>query len=137
LFAHAPGKRARKIRSQFHYFGRWKDPQDALRAYSRARDDLYAGRPIRRRTGLVTVKYVCDHFLTEKKKLVDNCELRPRSFSDYLNSCIRIADLHRSVAALDLAPDAFSGYRAKPAETRGPISVGNEVQRRRTVFKRA
>lgn len=43
LFPHATG-RAKKIRGKLHYFGKWADPDAALRRYVEERDDLYAGR---------------------------------------------------------------------------------------------
>ena len=40
LFPHATGRWAKKIKGRMHYFGRWDDPEGALRAYR----DFVAGK---------------------------------------------------------------------------------------------
>ena len=64
LFPHATRRWAKKIRGKLHYFGPWKDPEAALQLYLAKRDDLYAGRtPVKSSDGL-TLRELCNHFLS-------------------------------------------------------------------------
>ena len=42
LYAHASGRWAKKIRGKLHYFGKWADPDGALRKFLDEVDDLQA-----------------------------------------------------------------------------------------------
>jgi hypothetical protein len=44
LTAHPAGYWCKKIRGRLYYFGRWDDPEGALKKYLEQRDDLHAGR---------------------------------------------------------------------------------------------
>ena len=44
LFAHATGRRAKKVRGVMRYFGPWEDPEAALNPWLEQKDDLLAGR---------------------------------------------------------------------------------------------
>src|SRR5262249_32938662 len=85
-----------------------------------------------------SVRDLLNHFLTSKKRLADAGEITPRTFGDYHAICERIKGafgLTRPVE--DLAADDFETLRAGLAKTLGPVALGNEVQRIRTVFKYA
>jgi len=43
LFAHDNGQWAKKINRKLHYFGRWDDPDAALKKFAKDKVDLYAG----------------------------------------------------------------------------------------------
>ncbi len=138
LFPHAAGVWAKKIRGKLHYFGPWSDPDAALEKYLDERYDLHAGRTPRVKGDGLTVRDLLNRFLTAKKHLVDTSEIAPRTFTDYHITCQRIGGefgLDRLVD--DLAADDFEGLRATLAETRGPVALGNEIQRVRVVFKYA
>ena len=90
LFPHATGRWAKKIRGKLHYFGPWDDPQGALDRYLYARDDLYAGRKPREDSGGMTVRRLCNCFLTAKQRLLDSAELTKRTFDDYYRTCQRL-----------------------------------------------
>jgi len=67
LTAHNNGQWCKKIRAQVHFFGVWEDPQAALDKYLRTAADLHAGRHPREislSSGAITIKDVCNHFLT-------------------------------------------------------------------------
>jgi hypothetical protein len=44
LTPHNSGRWCKKTKGQLHYFGKWDDPEAALRLYAGQRDDLFAGR---------------------------------------------------------------------------------------------
>src|SRR5437660_6124493 len=83
LFPHATGRWAKKIRGKMHYFGPWDDPDGALAKCLEQKDDLHAGRKLRRDTGGLTVKELANRFLHAKQALVDAGELSPRTWAEY------------------------------------------------------
>jgi integrase len=127
------------VRGKFCYFGKVvNDPQEqkALDLWLAQRDDLLAGRTPRVPGEGLTVRDLLNRFLTVKRRLVDTRELSPRSFSDYHAVCKRIGEafgLTRLVTGL--AADDFERFRADLAKTCGPVRLGDEVQRTRSVFK--
>jgi integrase len=137
LFPHATGRWAKKVRGKLHYFGGWDDPNAALQKWLDQKDDLIAGRTPRRGGGL-TVRDLANHFLTAKRHLLDTGELSQRSFADYHGTCERVIKqfgLNRIVEGI--MPNDFDSLRASIGKTRGPVALGNEVQRIRTLFKYA
>jgi integrase len=138
LFPHATKRWAKKIRGNMHYFGPWADPDGALKKYQEQRDDLHAGRTPRVQADGFAVRDLLNHFLTAKRHLLDTREITERTFQDYHATCQRLGEsfgLTRLVA--DLAADDFARLRAGMAKTRGPVALGNEIQRVRTVLKYA
>ncbi len=136
LFAHSNGQWAKKIRGKLHYFGSWAEPRDALQRYLDTKDALHAGRtPKADREGL-TVRDLCNHFLTSKEHEVEGGEIRPRTCQDYHDTCSRLCNTFgKDKLVDDLAADDFTRLRASMAKQWGPVRLGNEVQRVRTVFK--
>lgn len=143
LFPHASGRWAKKVRGKLCYFGPWADPDAALKRWLDEKDDLLAGRKPRAKLpqGL-TIRDLCNRFYAAKLSARDSGELRPRTCADYRLTCDRIVTAwasgnnhHRLVE--DLQPEDFAAYRAQIAKSWGPVSVGNEVQRVRTVLKYA
>jgi integrase len=136
LFPHATRRWAKKIRGKLHYFGKWEDPDGALRKYLEQRDALHAGLTPRVSGAGLTIQDLVNRFLTAKRRLVDCGELSERSWIDYHSTCARIVSafgLSRLVS--DLASEDFERFRASLAKTWGPTTLGNEVQRVRAVFK--
>lgn len=70
LRLHATGQWCKKIRPKLHYFG--VDPDVALRKYLEQRDDLQAGWTPRVQGEGLTVRDLCNRFLTQKKTMVDS-----------------------------------------------------------------
>ena len=74
-------------------------------------------------------------FLTHKQHQVQTGELAARTFEDYHRTCETLLDnLGRTTPVLHLTPEMLLGYRRKLAETRGAVSLGNEVNRVRVLF---
>jgi len=138
LFPHAAGYWAKKIRGKMHYFGRWEDPEGALTAYLDQADALHAGRLPREEAGAVTVKALVNAFLAHKEALRDAGELTPRMYQDYHAACeLLLKHAGKGRLAVDLAPEDFARLRNKLAKRFGPVTLGNTIQRIRSVFKHA
>ena len=149
LSPHASGAWQKKIRGKVHYFGKWgrrvggvlvRVPGDgweeALAEYKAKADDLHAGRTPRAETGGVTVAGLSNHFLTAKQRQMDAVELSPRTFAEYKATTDRLVRLFGKTRLVsDLAADDFEALRSELAATFGPVSLGNQIQKARTVFK--
>jgi len=76
--------------------------------------------------------------LTAKRMLADTGEITERTFNDYKSVCTRIVDAFgRMRLVMDLGAEDFEELRSSLAKTRGPVALGNEIQRIRVVFKYA
>ena len=132
LYAHASGKWAKKIDGKIIYFGRWEDPDGALKAFEESKRPKVIGNiPM----GL-TVENACNGFLTAKKKNVAEKTLSERSYQDYKRTLRRFADsIGRSRSIENLEPKDFLAYKTKFAATNNPVSVGNEITRIKSCLK--
>jgi integrase len=140
LFPHDAGVWAKKIRGKMHYFGRWDDPDGALKKYLEQKDDLHAGPTPASQTATeaATVKDVGNAFLNAKAARVESGELSQRMFLDYKETCdLVVSHFGKNRPAAGLAPGDFDKLREKMAKRWGPVRLGNVVQRVRTVFKYA
>jgi integrase len=138
LFPHANGTWAKKIRGKLHYFGPWEDAEAALAKYLAEKDALHAGRKPRDTSEGVTVKDVVNAFLNYKRSLVDSGELTPRMWADYKAATdVLIQHFGKSRLASDLDTEDFAGLRKRLAQRWGPVTLGNVIQRVRSVFKYA
>lgn len=139
LFPHRNGRWAKKVRGKFVYFGKWADDpkgEAAINYFLDHKVEIMAGRTPRASTDGLTVRDLCNHFLTAKEHQRDAGDITPRSFSDYLATCKTIVDSFGAKRLVDdLAADDFQSLRASFAKRYGPHRLGGEVQRVRTVFK--
>ena len=135
LFPHATRRWAKKIKGRMVYFGPWDDPDGALKKYLEQRDDLYAGRRPRRPSDVLTVRELCNAFLTSKRRLVDSGELTIRTFDTYYRMCKRIVEhFGRDRPISDLRPDDFGRLCAEMARRYGPVTLRSRMQVVRVVF---
>ena len=140
----------KKINGTIHYFGRWGrvvngkltriQPdgcwQAALEEYQQKREDIWAGRTPRVPSEGLTVKDLCNRFLTAKLQKVNSGEIAARTFAEYRQTTDRlVATFGKERLVDDLASDDFERLRANIAKVWGPVRLGNEVQRVRTLFK--
>jgi integrase len=137
LFPHATGRWAKKIRGKLVYFGPWADPDAAIDKYLKEKDALHAGRKPREEVSTgVTVKEVCNRFLNARLKKVESQEMTKRSWQDYKTACdLIVARFGKQRLVDDLDPQDFTALRAKMAKKWGPVTLGNVIQRIRTVFR--
>jgi len=136
LFAHATGRWAKKVRGKLHYFGKWADWQAALQLWKDQEEDLRAGRTPRGKGPGLAVAELCNQFLTSKRRRVQTGELVQRTFDDYFGTCKRLVAYfgkHRQV--VDLTAGDFDALRSHLAENRGPVALGNEINKIRVVFR--
>jgi hypothetical protein len=96
-----------------HYFGPWDDADGALTRWLEQKDDLLAGRVPRAKVSEgVTLRDLCNRFLTTKTMLRDNGELSPRSFQDYHDMCERLVkEFGRGPEVVPGRPTDSSHYR--------------------------
>lgn len=133
LFLHQTGQWAKKVRGKLHYFG--TDADAALAKYLDQRDDLQAGRTPRVKADELTVRELVNRFLTAKKALLESEELSPRTWRDYYATAETLVEAFgKTRAVADLAGDDFEKLRSSLAKTRGPVALGNAIQRVRSVF---
>lgn len=152
LYAHPLGYWSKKIRGAIKHFGRWgrvvkglltASPyeagwQEALTLYKAQADDLHAGRTPRVSRDGLTVADLCNRFLTAKKRMLEAHEIGPRTFAEYKTTTDRLVKRFEGTRLVeDLAADDFESLRAELAKLYGPVRLGNEITRVKTVFKYA
>jgi len=140
LFPHATGRWAKKVRGRFHYFGRVADDPTGAKAldlWLGQKDDLLAGRTPRVGTGReITVRELANHFLGHKRELLDVGEIIDRTFGQLYTTCQSLVTAFGRETPIDaLVADDFQRLRAAMAKHLGPVALGNEIQRVRSVFK--
>jgi integrase len=138
LFPHRNGLWCKKIKGRFVYFGPWSDPDGALKRYQTEAADLHNGKTPADRLERLTVRDLCNKFLTSKKRLHDNEEITHRTFMDNYATCeVLYQLLGRDKIVDELTAGDFERLRAKMADRWGPVRLGNTIQRIRSVFKYA
>jgi len=131
----ASGRWYKKIRGTRHYFGPLNDPDGALAEYQRVRDDLYAGREPGPAEGGLTIRHLCNDFLTAKQHLRDTGEITPRTFNEYRMTCDAIvAAFGKTRLVDDLTAGDFRKLRGHLAKGRALVTLRNHIQRARSVF---
>ena len=131
LFAHQNGQWAKKIRGKTHYFSNWDEPDTALSLYLDQRDDLHAGRSPRSTRDGLTIRDLCNRFLTAKLDRVNEGELGQRAFADYHAVCRLITGQFGLIRTVeDLDSDDFSTFCREVGKRRKtPTAIGSVVQR--------
>ena len=138
LFPHAAGYWAKKVRQKLHYFGKVADDPKgtaALEKWVEQKDDLLAGRTPRVIGDGLTIRELCNRFLTNRLAKMHAGELSPVTFADYHAVCEKIVKAFgggRLVADLDASD--FEGFRRTLAKGKSPVTLANEIQRSRVVF---
>lgn len=133
------------------YFGHWgrirngkmeRLPDDgwkeALELYKAQADDLHAGRTPRvNRTGEgTTLNLLRGKFLTAKSRALDAGEITSRTYFEYKDTTnLLIEQFGKDRLVDDIVADDFETLRAAMAKRWGPVRLGNEIQKVKTVFK--
>jgi integrase len=137
LFPHRCGQWAKKVRGRMLYFGPWKQTDLALARWEAWKIDLLAGRPVRAMDGAgTTLKQLCNDFLTTKKGLEEEGAITARTWQEYKAACTRLCTcLGKETPVSQLVPADFEKLRSTLAKTWGPVRLGNEIRRVRTIFR--
>ena len=150
LSPHPSGAWQKKIRSKIHYFGWWGHIvngkmvcrpdggawKEALEIYKSQADDLHAGRKPRVKGGGLTVGELRGRFLTVKSRALDAGEITGPTYVEYRATTDRLfAFFSENRLVEDLAADDFEALRADIARRFGPVRLGNEITRIKSVFK--
>ena len=150
LSAATCGSWQKKIKGRIYYFGKWGRVvngkltrirpdgcwQEALEKYEREREALYAGRTPRELSNEIKVSDLCNAFLTSKLRKVEAGELTAGTFNDYRSTTDRlISTFGKDRPVDDLDPSDFASLRVDLAKQYGPVRLGNEVNKVKTVFK--
>lgn len=135
LYQHKSGHFAKKVRGRVHYFG--KDRDAALARWLEVKDDLLAGRTVRRSGDSgPTLADACNGLLAQKQGLVDTGEMSPRTWQGYHQAAKLLTDFFgRNRLLSDFKPDDFVPFRASIAATRGPVATGNVLRHVRGILK--
>lgn len=137
LFPHASGQWAKKVQNETHYFGVWADPVAAELEWLRQEPYLRSGKtpPPKDAPPALTVMELANKFLSAKKHLVETGELSTRTFADYYTTAERLIDVFGKNHAVEaLTADDFLRLRENVAKTRGPVGLGNFINRARVIF---
>ncbi|MEO2013442.1 MAG: hypothetical protein ABGZ53_03635 [Fuerstiella sp.] len=115
LFAHPNGQWAKKIKARPWYFGKWDDPDAALRTYLDQIDDIHAARDPKRQLqeqaeGAITVSDTVNVYLGSQEERCDRGEITRRHFTECMGSCKRLVNhFGRRVTSASLRAVDFSG----------------------------
>jgi integrase len=136
LFAHT-GRWAKKIKGKRYYFGKWGDPDAALAKYLREKDYLFAGQLPPDTDGKGTeLAHLCNLFLLSKQESVDRGDLGQRTYLEYRQTCREVVSFFGKAKVVEhIQPLDFEGLKKKLGEGRNVTTLGNTVQRTRTLFK--
>lgn len=136
LYSHRNGQWCKRIRKTIHYFGTWDDPQAAVDLYEFQREALYAGRtPPVPGSSALTLVTLCNAFTDAKQSLHFSGELTRRTWDDYNASCqLLVKSLGGDRLIEGLIPADFDRHREMLAKKWGPVRLGNEIVRVRSIF---
>lgn len=149
LYPHPLGYWSKKIRGVIRHFGRWGRVvggkltrlegdtwREALEAFKVQVDDLQLGRTPRVKHDELTVKDLCNQFLTKQKEKVDQGEIGARMFHDYKEATDLLVQVFGGSRRVEeLGPQDFGNLRNRSAERWGPVRLGNTIVRVKSVFK--
>lgn len=129
LYAHSTGQWAKKVGGKIKYFGKWDDPDSALKRYEESLRVTFEVKP-----GM-SVELACNTFLTAQERRVAEGTLSNRTYLDLVRTCRRFADfLGRTRLIEALRPADFLHYKNVYARTNNLVSVGNEITRVKTML---
>ena len=137
LFPHDRGYWAKKIDGKLCYFGRWDGPDGpkpevALAKYCEQTQPTDVPRSVTHRW---TLAEALNQFLKSRKARVEAGELAQATWREYKSTADFLVRKFGRDAFLDsLGPAEFEAYRQFRSKTRDATSLGNEIQRVKTML---
>ena len=140
LTPHPTGRWCKKILGKLYYFGPWDDLEGALAKLEWELEDRLAGREPRPFGDDIPegcdVAGLVNKFLNHKRVAMEGGELSPLSFMDYHKNCgFVVAHFGKTRRVDDLGPDDFEQLRETLAKGRSVVTLKNEINRTRVLFK--
>jgi hypothetical protein len=90
-------------------------------------EDLLARRVPQSAEGDVTLKEICNKFLTSKQRKVTTGERSLRTFLDYKETCaLLLTELGNKIMVKNLRPIDFEEFRYSMAKRFGPVRLGKK-----------
>ncbi len=136
LFPHSGGQWVKKVRGKFYYFGKWEDPDAALKLWLTVRDELLAGKtPTVWDPELLTVAECINLAIASKERLANAGELTDRSFADYFQAGKMVVEvIERNKPVKYLKPHDFIKLREHLAKGRSVVTLRNLIRRVKVLF---
>lgn len=160
LYPHPLGYWAKRVNSKLSYYGRWGRvvngvvtpiSDDEFPGYGEALAKFHAQGPavaagmVRKSVvpdkapappEVYRVRDLCNEFIVHKNKLLIAGEIASRTFAEYRQATDRLIEFFGKDRPVDGIIDSeFDDLRTTMAKTLGPVRLGNEVVRIRSVFK--
>ncbi len=133
LFAHNNGQWCCKIRGKLKYFGPWADSGEALSAFLRQRDYLYAG--LRPPTDEPKVADLLDTFLGPKDRALRLGEISQVTYDEYETVCDVMAAWGKHRRLDSLTPADFGQLREALGQGKTKQLGAVTIKRRLTVAR--
>ncbi|WP_310820820.1 tyrosine-type recombinase/integrase [Stratiformator vulcanicus] len=112
----------------------WANPADALAKYLDEKDDLQAGREVRRGEG-TTIADLADEWLDDQRARVQSKELALRTWGDYRRTAQTVVDiLGPDTPADSIKPSDFQRVRERLTKGRGVHALRREITHVRMMF---
>jgi integrase len=154
LYAHPLGYWSKKINGTIRHFGRWGriesgemkwvaedgDWATALKLFEAQYPAIKAGRepngPTTKADNRLTVKALCNEFLTAKYNRLQAGRISPRTFAEYKQTTDRLMDVFGGDQVVqELGPADFNRLLTRISKKWGLVRLGNEIIRTKSVFK--
>ncbi len=138
MTAHRCGQWCKKIKGRVYYFGRWDDPQGAMRKYEQQVPYLLKGQlppGVQTVAGRTTVTAITELYIETVARKVAAGELAPRTLNRYSRICrILVEQLGANKFCRDLGPYDFDRLREHLGERMSPSTVQQMVTIMKSIF---
>jgi integrase len=139
LKAHPGGSWVKRWKGKDYAFGGWSDPVAAFERFNREWPYIIKGErpPAYSTEGGCTLEWLVNSYLQEREEDVRAGGLSILSWRDYRQTGkLLVEQMGRERLVAELSPTDFQRYRQFLAKRfRSPVTIGNEINRARVIFK--